>query len=198
MAFLTPSEITGSGEKPGYNTQNITLDDFLGELRTPREQFGAEHQPQQPAPGNMPDDYSESDATFIPPVLPGSEAPGSAIHDEQRIRKAKYTAKFVVGTIDTGVGNGCKMIAKAKSAKPYQATPEEKADLVEVWAEYLKEVGGDIPPGILVLLTTSVIYTPKLIQAFSDRKLVQQVNDQADEIRKLREQISELTAKKTA
>lgn len=192
MAFLSPEE-TGATQRPGaYNNQHISLDNFLVELRQPREAFGPDKQ--QPLLGSQPPntDHPESDATFYAPSLPGSDPSGQPLSDEASLRKARYTAKFVVGSIDTGVANGCKIIAKAKAAKPYQATPEEKSDLVEVWAEYLKQVGGDIPPGILVLLTTSVVYTPKLIQAFSDRKLLQQVQDQAGEIKALQDELMKL------
>lgn len=191
MAFLSPEE-TGAPKGAPYNSQQISLDDFLVELRQPRESFGPGKE--QPLLGGQPPGmgHPESDATFHAPYLPGSEPTGQQASDEASLRKARYTAKFVVGSIDTGVANGCKFIAKAKTAKPYQASPEEKADLVEVWAEYLKQVGGDIPPGILVLLTTSVVYTPKLIQAFSDRKLLQQVQDQASEIKALQDELVKL------
>lgn len=189
MAFLTPEE-AGVADSPQYNSQKLSLDSFLTEMKAPREQFGPP-EPERPAAQNMPG--MEPDGTFEPPPLPGSAGAGQPEEThEQRRRKAKYTAKFVVSTIDTGVGNGCKLIAKAKSTKPYQATPEEKADMEDVWAEYLAEVGGDIPPVMLVLLVTSVVYTPKLIQAFSDKKLTQQLSDQEDEIKSLKEQIIKL------
>lgn len=207
MDWLSDEEM---GKKPTnntgeFNTNSISEEDFLRDLREQPERFGDNDTGPQDVPGGdpgppggYPPPPGMSDATSDPsgmPPLPGGDPMGPGMDDEAARRKARYTSKFLVGMMDTGISNSCKILARAESAKPYQADPDEKKDLVEVWTEYLKTTGGDIPPGVLAFMTTFVVYAPKAGQAYMDRNMQRNLDEKDSKIRKLEKQLQELKKK---
>lgn len=199
MSFLTQDDLKSSKE---YNNTMISEEDFLRDLRTPPEGFSRPEPGPVDPPGAQPQTAPE-DATDDPsgmPPMPGM--PSSSLESHGDPVKARYTAKFLVGMMDAGISNGCKMIARAKSAEPYKAAPDEKSDLVEVWAEYLKVTGGDIPPGVLAFMTTFAVYSPRVGQAFIDKSRggagsqdsAATIRDLKAKIQKLEEQVKKTAA----
>ncbi|NCC99482.1 MAG: hypothetical protein EOL95_07260 [Bacteroidia bacterium] len=85
---------------------------------------------------------------------------------------AKATAKLFATIIDSTIPATLGIIAKEESTD-YRAAEEDKQDLEDALTEYVKLKGGDIPPGVMVLILILTIYGSKVPHALQQRKLNQ-------------------------
>ena len=164
------------------------VDDLLAEMNLPKQDFtpkteipgsGSENTNTQSEIHNQ-ENYQFNDPSIISPA---------------DLAKAKASATFVVNAIDIGASEILTMIAKGKDPEPYTATESEKADMVEVWAEYLKDKGGDIPPGVMVLIMIIVVYGPRTKAALDNKAKDEAMEAQKTENEKLKKRIAELEKK---
>jgi hypothetical protein len=105
-----------------------------------------------------------------------------------------------VGALDGGLAYLSAIIAKADESDSYKASKDDREQLTDLWADYLKDKGADIPPGIMILIMTVVVYAPKLKMAWDDRKQNQIMHEQRErliqqemELRTLRAQVEQKT-----
>lgn len=83
---------------------------------------------------------------------------------------AKAGGKLVATVIDTTLPQALAYIAKTPDATPYKADPDSRQELEEALTEYMRLKGGDIPPGMMVLLLVLSIYLTKIPTALQQRK----------------------------
>ncbi len=163
-----------------YTGEPESVDALFTELEESKQQFTA--------PVQIP--------TAVVEELEASDTEEKPKTGAEQKRAARTSAKFVVGALDGGMAHLSAMIAKADESDTYKASKDEREQLTDLWAEYLKDKGTDLPPGIMILIMTVVVYGPKVQSAFSDRKQNQVVREQRErllqqdlEIRTLRSQV---------
>lgn len=155
-------------------TTDPTVNDFFAQMSRQKEDMGISEP--------MPDDNEQPETDELEPT------------DEPRIQvnaaPARATAKLITTVIDTTLPAGLAMIAQAESNE-FKATPDERDELTEALTEYVRLKGGDIPPGVMVLILVSTIYGSKLPYAVQLRKQKQKENELAERERiiEMREQL---------
>ena len=135
------------------------------------------------------------------------------IHDEQpdglpeRLQAsasvAKASAKILTTALDSTLSGVFGFIAKGDSTD-FRADDAQRDDLETAFAEYIKLKGGDIPPGVALLILVISIYGGKGALAFQLRKantekelLTQRAVAAERETERLREKLKEFENKTT-
>lgn len=134
--------------------QRDPFDDFMDSLKQPRQVMTAEEQ------DIIPDDPD------VPDLEAGDETETPA---EQRTRYnlSMIPAETMVNVVDMAFVQVNSMIAKQKMEG---ASAEEKDNLVQAAANYMKDKDIDISPGAMLIVMVLVIYGPKVWQAVELRK----------------------------
>lgn len=83
---------------------------------------------------------------------------------------ANASGKLLATVIDTSLPAVCGFFAKG-NPKKYKADEEERTELEKALGEYMKLKGGDIPPGMMVLVLVLSIYGSKIPMVIQDRKM---------------------------
>lgn len=109
----------------------------------------------------------------------------------ESMARAKSTAAFVVKSIDLGLSGIAAVVAGEDDPKPYTADKDAIQDLQEVYAEYLKDKAGDIPPGLMCLMMTATVYGPKLKMAYDKKAANAEIAALKAQIEKLKQQNKE-------
>lgn len=137
-----------------YSTKN--LDDFLNEMGKARQDMGIEETFVDPEP----------EPNFETGDDPDSDGPEIQV----KTAPARATAKLITTVIDSTIPSTLAFIAKSDIAE-YKASEDEREELTEALTEYVKLKGGDIPPGVMVVILVCVIYGTKVPAALQQRKL---------------------------
>ena len=184
---------TDTIQKPAAATPPKTVDELIAELNVNKQDFT----PPPPPPGAIPGEESNNQPgnEYQQPYNQFEEPP---IVSPADLAKAKASAIFVTSAVDIGLSEILTMIAKGKDPEPYKATASEREDMINVWAEYLKDKGGDIPPGVMVLIMILVVYGPRAKSAFDAKAADEALAIKEAENDKLKKRIAELEKEKKA
>ena len=161
-----------------------SIDDLIAEMNVNKQDFTP-----PPSEANQTNQTENNNSNFQQQF---NEPQEPKIFNPADLAKAKASATFVVSAVDIGVSEILTMIAKGTDPKPYKATEDEKDDMINVWAEYLKEKGGDIPPGVMVVIMILVVYAPRAKSAFDNKKADKLIAEQKAENETLAKRIAEL------
>lgn len=94
-----------------------------------------------------------------------------AENDEPNLKDVKGLPELIVGIIDIFAASIAEAYTKTEDKSKYRLDEDEKEQLVKAWELYLKnseEV--KINPSTMLLLTTGIIYAPRIILAMNERK----------------------------
>lgn len=83
---------------------------------------------------------------------------------------ANASGKLLATVIDTSLPAALGFLAKEEGSG-YKADEEDRAELEKALGEYMKLKGGDIPPGMMVLVLVLSIYGAKIPMAIQHRKM---------------------------
>lgn len=140
-------------ESINTNFPTDDLDTFLSEIQAPKQ--------------NM--NISEDDGLEDFERLQDSQQP----EKESLVMKtpvANASGKLLATVIDTSLPAALGFLAK-ESASVYKADEEDREELEKALGEYMKLKGGDIPPGMMVLILVLSIYGAKVPLAMQHRKI---------------------------
>lgn len=70
---------------------------------------------------------------------------------------------------------------KTDNKEKYALDDEESQRLIEAWEVYLKNTEYKASPSSMLLMTTAIIFTPKIIMAVNERKEIKQKREQCQE-----------------
>ena len=91
--------------------------------------------------------------------------------DEPNLKDVKGLPELIVGIIDIFAASIAEAWTKTDDKSKYRLDEDEKEQLIKAWELYLKnseEV--KISPSTMLLLTTGIIYAPRIILAMNERK----------------------------
>lgn len=165
MPDKTETETTGPGAALDYKVDLNNIDELLGELSTPVQDF----RPKPSEPGG------DETSSIYDPVNEFSEA--VEITPEQNKRNGERTARF----FDSIISMAAQTVAKSETREPYKASDGDLSDLGEAWADYTKDKNFNIPPWATLAMLYMTIYLPKVTKAINDRR----INELSDRITKL-------------
>lgn len=81
--------------------------------------------------------------------------------------------EFIVQLIDGLASSLAEVWTKTDDRSRYELTNKEQQQLTTAWKMYLKTTKKiDMSPSSLLLITTAMIYSPKLIMAMNERKAI--------------------------
>ena len=92
-------------------------------------------------------------------------------NDEPNLKDVKGLPELIVGIIDIFAATIAEAWTKTDDKSKYRLDEDEKEQLIKAWELYLKnseEV--KISPSTMLLLTTGIIYAPRIILAMNERK----------------------------
>lgn len=92
-------------------------------------------------------------------------------NDEPNLKDVKGLPELIVGIIDIFAASLAEAWTKTEDKSKYRLDEDEKEQLIKAWELYLKnseEV--KIKPSTMLLLTTGIIYAPRIILAMNERK----------------------------
>ena len=143
------------GDEKKINTEYPTGDSetFLTEIQSPKQ--------------NM--NISEAEGLEELETLQVTEKP----EKEDLVMKssvANASGKLLATVIDTSLPAALGFLAKEEGSG-YKADEEDRAELEKALGEYMKLKGGDIPPGMMVLVLVLSIYGAKIPMAIQHRKM---------------------------
>jgi len=72
----------------------------------------------------------------------------------------------------------------------YKADPEQREELEQAIKEYVKLKGGDIPPGLALVIIILSIYGSKGAMAFTFKKMKKQMDEKENRIKELEAQLA--------
>ena len=185
MSFFnnTPQAAPPADDYTFYNGNPASVDELFAELQEPKQPFTA---PQPDTPIEPADD---------------TDKPTTAADLK---RAARVPAKFVVGALDGGLAYISALLAGSDESDSYKASRDEREQLTDIWAEYLKGKGADIPPSMMIIIMTIIVYAPKLKMAWDDREKNKLLREQRErlvaqemELRELRAQVEQQKLKAT-
>lgn len=91
--------------------------------------------------------------------------------DSPNIKDLSGLPDLIVGIIDIFAATVAEAWTKTEDKSKYRLQDDEKEELVKAWKLYLKNSPDvKISPSTMLLLTTGIIYTPKIIMAIGERK----------------------------
>lgn len=81
--------------------------------------------------------------------------------------------EFIVQLIDVLASSLAEVWTKTDDRSKYELTNKEQQQLTTAWKMYLKTTKRfDMSPSGLLLMTTAIIYSPKIIMAMNERKAI--------------------------
>jgi len=165
--------LTNVGEKPvepekPYTFASGGIDGYMNELNVPKQ----------------PQDIDESEGLNELIDLQEHEPDEPLEKIKARTAVANASGKILAIALDAAFPVALGLLLK-DDPDNYKATPEEKEDLTEAFAEYTKLKGGEIPPWLALVITILSIYGVKGAAGFQNKKL-------NDENAKLQQRIKEL------
>lgn len=91
--------------------------------------------------------------------------------DAPNIKDLSGLPDLIVGIIDIFAATVAEAWTKTEDKSKYRLQDDEKEELTKAWKLYLKNSPDvKISPSTMLLLTTGIIYTPKIIMAIGERK----------------------------
>lgn len=91
--------------------------------------------------------------------------------DEPNIKDVKGLPELIVGIIDIFAATVAEAWTKTEDKAKYRLDDDEKEQLVKAWQMYLQNSEDvKLSPSTMLLLTTGIIYAPRVITAINERK----------------------------
>lgn len=150
-----------------YTFASTGIDDFITDFSRQKQETGVNSDSLNDIPDFEPEPEQEP--------LPDLKAKAGV---------AKATGALLTTVLDTTLSTAIAMYAGDEPAN-YKADPEQRDDLQAAISEYVKLKGGDIPPGIALMILVLTIYGGKFAQGFQFRKLRKENDEQAKRIAEL-------------
>lgn len=143
----------------------LSLDDLKSELREDKLFQDPPKSVLEPEP-EIPDE--EVEKIFAPN--------GEEIEEEEEESSLKdfdEFPEFIVQLIDVLASSLAEVWTKTDDRSKYELTDKEQQQLTTAWKLYLKTTKKfDMSPSSLLLMTTAIIYSPKIIMAMNERKAI--------------------------
>lgn len=93
------------------------------------------------------------------------------VEEQPNIKDIPNSPELIVDVIDIFVATIAKAWTQTADKSKYRLEADEKDKLTKVWKMYLQNSKNvKMSPSAMLLLTTVIIYSPKAIQAFNERK----------------------------
>ena len=165
------------------NKEKNSLVDYFDNLAKPKQNLGVA------GPGyEMPE--PEHDLDNYPPQI----TPEDLKHKQIALEASQFTANIVVETIDVAFSEIGGLIAKldTEDKRKLKADEDTKPILVDAWANYLKDKGGELSPGVLLIILVLGVYAPKIPLIFEMRKLQKANADLSGELEAKEMEIAKL------
>jgi hypothetical protein len=139
---------------------------FVSELQQPKQEF----------------EQSESIFDALPePAENAPDPPKEKITTQMTAGAASAGGKLAASVIDTVIPSLQSWIAKSDAAE-FKAQPDDRAELENALAEFMKLKGGDIPPGLMCVILVLAIYGSNIPKMFELRK----INTEKERLEKMR------------
>lgn len=104
-------------------------------------------------------------------AAPASNDTDTEGEDAPNIKDINGLPELIVGVIDIFAATIAEAWTQTDDKSKYRLTDDEKEELVKAWKMYLQNSDElKISPSTMLLLTTGIIYSPKLIIAINERK----------------------------
>lgn len=93
------------------------------------------------------------------------------VEEQPNIKDITGLPELIVGIIDIFAATIAEAWTQTADKSKYRLEADEKDELTKAWKMYLQNSEDvKISPSTMLLLTTVIIYSPKAIQAFNERK----------------------------
>ncbi len=166
-------------EKKPYTFASGSIDDFMAEMNRPKQA----------------QDINETDGLDELETLQ-PETPDEPLEKLQATPAvALATASLLTIALDSSLSTVLGLYA-GDEPDNYKADPEQRQELQAAIAEYVKLKGGDIPPGVALILIILSVYGTKGAQAFQYKKLRKEQEEKDRRIQQLEEELKKLHGKK--
>ena len=146
----------------------LSLDDLKSELREDKLFQDPPKSVLEPEP-EIPDE--EVEKIFSP----NSEEIEEVEEEESSLSLKDFdeAPEFIVQLIDGLASSLAEVWTKTDDKSKYELTNKEQQQLTTAWKMYLKTTKKiDMSPSSLLLITTAMIYSPKIIMAMNERKAI--------------------------
>ena len=135
------------------------------------EELGAEKLEQAPPRTVLEPEAVEDDTMINEHEAEVDEFADIEEDEEPNIKDLSGLPELIVGIIDIFAATVAEAWTKTEDKSKYRLQEDEKEELVKAWKLYLKNSPDvKISPATMLLLTTGIIYTPKIIMAIGERK----------------------------
>jgi len=132
-----------------------SLTDLLNQISEDKEEM------QQPEKPNIEVEENEFAEDYQEPI----EEPENIITDIPNL------ADLIVGLIDIGFNAIATSFTKNEDKNKYRLEQEEQTQLLKVWKLYLKNTPDfKMSPSSVLILSMGIVYAPKVITIFQDKK----------------------------
>ena len=138
------------------------LEQLMDELSEQKLEYEPPRTVNQPEP----EFETEDEAEYI-------EAEGEEVEDneEPNLKDVKGLPELIVGIIDIFAASLAEAWTKTDDKEKYKLDEDEKQQLIKAWEIYLKNSEDiKISPSTMLLITTGIIYAPRIIMAMNERK----------------------------
>ena len=106
-----------------------------------------------------------------------------------RVSVANATGSLLATALDAGISTILGTVIAKGNPSDFKADEEQKEELTLAISEYVKLKGGDIPPGVALIIVILSIYGPKTGLAIQMRKFNEREEELKDKIRELENQL---------
>ena len=135
------------------------------------EELGADKLEQQPPRTVLEPEAVEDEPNINEYETEAEEFADIEEDEEPNIKDLSGLPELIVGIIDIFAATVAEAWTQTDDKTKYRLQEDEKEELVKAWKLYLKNSPDvKISPSTMLLLTTGIIYTPKIIMAIGERK----------------------------
>lgn len=145
----------------------LSLDDLKSELREDKLFQDPPKSVLEPEPEIENEDYEKIFAPTDEEIEEEEEESSLSLKDFDEF------PEFIVQLIDVLASSLAEVWTKTDDRSKYELTDKEQQQLTTAWKMYLKTTKRfDMSPSGLLLMTTAIIYSPKIIMAMNERKAI--------------------------
>ncbi|MEA4975430.1 MAG: hypothetical protein VB046_06810 [Paludibacter sp.] len=173
MGILDTRDVAQEENKYAFASGGI--DDFLDDFKRPKQD-----QPIDEAEGLEEVESFEQQETEKAEPLESLRA---------KVSVANATGSLLAIAVDAGLSTVLGAVIAKGDPEDYKASESEKEELQDAISEYVKLKGGDIPPGVALIIIILSIYGPKTAIAFQARKFNEKEADYQKQISDLKNQL---------
>ena len=167
-------------ENRAYSFASSDIDDFESELRVDKQKQSISMDDDLDNVFSDMDDEAQADAP-----LDKIKARGSV---------ANATGSLFASMVDAGVSTAIGTFIAKDDPANWKASETERSEMESAIADYVKLKGGDIPPGVALLIVVLSIYGPKVAYAFQYRKMEQKQSEMQAYINELESKLNKRDA----